>query len=206
VKLALLVALAVGCSGGGSKKPPCAERPRCVVALGDVEIGIESFRFVYNGLRETMPGSARMRGALDALVLRAFLLEQAARDGIEVSKADAEELIKGGHLVIGGHPIPGHAIYYVDGEMDMRQLQNWVHSMDLAGIDDLVAEQRSEHAAARVAKGLEAAGGGARWFEDRCTAALADGRLTLKNELLEETDDSGKVVATPPYRCDWLKE
>ncbi len=194
------LAAACGSSGDGDKAagPPCAERAGCVVALGDIELTLRSWRFLM--LSAPGGGEARAASTMDILISRALLLEQAQRDGITVTPEQVQRDLSEGRLRIGGSAVDGTDLYFDDGFFSQRRLRAFADRLGLSGINDLVAEQQLEQTAARARERIPAAELDG-WLAARCTEALSTGRLTINDAVLASADDAGRPKPSTYKPC-----
>jgi hypothetical protein len=158
-----------GRSGHGSCQGDCA------LALGDVEVGIRSYRF--------MMALSRSRSAvMHALVVRAFLLEEAEQQGLDATRDETLERIKRGKLLVAGGELDASQMFERNGEFDLRAFRNALGGMGL-DLDDLIEEQMLERRALRARDRLGEAF--VPWFRDKCRTALDEQRLHVNAEAVQ---------------------
>lgn len=114
------------------------------------DISANSWRFAMNGLGYGSSGgsgpqaAARRAMAIDFLVERQLLVEEAERAGFRVSTDLVEKAVAGGEFYILGQKVDGKQIYFEGSVFNFEYLERYAGQLGLASVDAFIAEQKLE--------------------------------------------------------------
>jgi parvulin-like peptidyl-prolyl isomerase len=132
-----------GCSGSAST----------VVEVGDEDVNVHSWRFAMNGRGFGAGGGsgpqagARRAAAIDFLVERELLAQEAERAGFLVSEDQVVKALAAGDFYITGLKVDGKQIYFDEGYFSAEILERYSNQLGMPSVDYLVDEQKREHLA-----------------------------------------------------------
>ncbi|MCA9680120.1 MAG: SurA N-terminal domain-containing protein, partial [Myxococcales bacterium] len=142
-----------GCTGGGAQ---------LTVSIGDTSYGMPTWRWAFNTRGQGRTGQ-RTVAALDGLLRRELLAQEADARGLRVNDALIDEKIKEGEIWILTQKVDGKQIYFEDGEFfNYKMLErNLVGRFGLT-IGGFKHEQRREVLAAMMGEILRSGGQASR--------------------------------------------
>ena len=85
------------------------------LTIGGQDYGMNTWRWAFN-TRGSGPYESRVTWALDALVRREILAQEAERRGLAIPESTIDDKIKAGEVWIMGEKADGKQIYFEDGE------------------------------------------------------------------------------------------
>ena len=140
VIFAILIAVFVinfGPQGNGSSQGCGGGSSRTALVVGDSEVDDSAMRLTVNitGATRQIPDEILTEFALDTLIKRELLAQEAERRGLRVPEGLLDRVISQGEMHVGGEVIPvGRQIYFKDGVFDYkvfkRFLQGWGMSVN----------------------------------------------------------------------------
>jgi hypothetical protein len=196
--LIVIFALSFGPQSVGSSQGCRGPASQTQVTISGTEYGMNTWRWALNN----MQGGAypqRAKQALDGLIRREMLAQEAEERGLVISDAVIDEKIKTGELWILGQKVDGKNIYFEDGEFfNYDILMRFVRSQLGLSIGAFKNEQRRELLAAAM-EAILASGGQvskdeayALWAHAQRTvtfdAVVFDGAAIAKSMKLGEAD------------------
>ena len=113
--LIVIFALSFGPQSVGSSQGCRGPASQTQVTIAGTEYGLNTWRWALNNMQGgAYPQRAKM--ALDGLIRREMLAQEAEERGLVISDAVIDEKIKAGELWILGQQVDGKQIYFEDGE------------------------------------------------------------------------------------------
>lgn len=165
------------------------------VTIGGQDYGMNTWRWAYN-TRNTGSYEQRATFALDALVRRELLAQEAERRGLAIPESVIDDKIKAGEVWVMGRKEDGKLIYFEDGEFFNYKMlmSNLVQRFGLT-IGSFKSEQRRELLAAAMEQILAS---GAHASKDEVFALWLHSQRTVTFDVVEfaPEDYRAKMVLT----------
>lgn len=143
----IIIATFIITFGPQSGSLSCGQRSDYAIRVDGIEVSAHSWRFFMNGL-ELGAGAQESTArhiAMDLLVERELLAQQAERDGFHISTDQVNEAIKRGDIYIAGQRVNGKNVYFPDGAFDYDALEMFVTGrLTLPSVPHFVEQQRRE--------------------------------------------------------------
>jgi hypothetical protein len=182
-------------SVGGGQGCKAGTQGQLQVTIGEQTYGMNTWRWTLN-TRPQGPYEQRARWALDALIRRELLAQEAERRGLAIPESTIDDRIKKGELLIMGEELDGKQVYLEDGEFFNYKMlmSNLVQRFGLT-ISSFKAELRRELLAAAMEQILASGGHASR---DEVFALWVHSERTVTFDAVRFTADDyqAKMVLT----------
>jgi hypothetical protein len=125
-----------GGQGGG-----CGAADSGVVSIDGVDQSQSSYKIAYSNSYNDGRGKARVHKALELLIRRELLAQEAEARGLRVTDDLVMEHIKKGHFFLGGYRVPIPGIFDEHGHWNLRAFKGWLGQLNVTRTS-YVEEQR----------------------------------------------------------------
>lgn len=173
----------IGCSGANIES---------ALEVDDTEVGDDSWRFAYNGIPfiyGNIPGDQRRPIAMDILLMREILAQEAESMDFRVSDDVVNDAIKNGEWYFRGIKIDGTRIYFEHDEDGKKQpifeyklLENFASRLGLPNMRKYKSEMKREMLAYFMAQEIVLSGAVSR---EEARQAFVDSNTTVSAEYVK---------------------
>src|SRR4051812_16040559 len=146
----LLIAIFVinfGPQGGGRGGGGCSGTDNTIVRVDGKDVTQTAYHIAYSNPYNRGQGKQHTHVALETLIRRELLAQEAERRGISVTNDLVQEEIKKGHFFLGGQTAQIPGIFDEDGLWRLQAFKNWIGSLNVSRNSYVTEQQRAMQAA-----------------------------------------------------------